>query len=225
MVSSLEFNYDLYVEFGFLYKNIQNKSFYYSQDKQKLREQREKKNFLSPLLKNLTKLMIGVSRGYTMQLSLKGVGFSCKILDLENETKDNLTSVGPIKNISNLSLDLFSHIISFSKGLNPSFVKFKNYSTKNLSSQVGGGGGKNIILNLGFSHNILFAIFTNHVQVQLLTVDQQPSISIFGISLNQVNQIAANIYNCKKPEPYKGKGIRYKNEKLFIKVAKANKKV
>lgn len=88
-----------------------------------------------------------------------------------------------------------------------------------------------IILNLGFSHNILFAILTKNVRVELLTVDQQPScalgtrISIFGISLNQVNQIAANIYNCKKPEPYKGKGIRYKNEKLFIKVAKANKKV
>lgn len=171
--------------------------------------------------------MIGVSRGYTMQLSLKGVGFSCKILNLENETKDNLTTVRPIKNLSNFSLDLFSHITNFSKIFSPSFVysAFTNqsYARGNLLKIV--GGGKNIILNLGFSHNILFTILTNHVRVELLTVDQQPSISIFGISLNQVNQIAANIYNCKKPEPYKGKGIRYKNEKLFIKVAKANKKI
>lgn len=54
--------------------------------------------------------MIGVSRGYTMQLSLKGVGFSCKILNLENE-KDNFTGVRPINNLSKLSLDLFSHAI------------------------------------------------------------------------------------------------------------------
>lgn len=215
IVSSLEFKDDLNLEFGFLYKNLQNKTY-----KQKLREQREKKKYLSPLLKNLTKLMIGVSRGYTMQLSLKGVGFSCKILNLENE-KDNFTGVRPINNLSKLSLDLFSHaiILTWSK----IFFPYKSKKIKNLTQKI--------ILNLGFSHNILFAILTKNVRVELLTVDQQPScalgtrISIFGISLNQVNQIAANIYNCKKPEPYKGKGIRYKNEKLFIKVAKANKKV
>lgn len=77
--------------------------------------------------------------------------------------------------------------------------------------------GENLVLNLGFSHPVIFKV----PEGVKITVEKNV-ITISGISKELVGQAAANIRALKKPEPYKGKGIRYVGE--IIK-RKAGKKV
>ena len=73
-------------------------------------------------------------------------------------------------------------------------------------------------LNLGFSHDVKYAI----PQGITATVEGN-TITISGISKQQVGQIAAEIRALKKPEPYKGKGIKYENERIIRKSGKSGK--
>src|SRR3989338_2381802 len=68
--------------------------------------------------------------------------------------------------------------------------------------------GNTLLLNVGFSHPIKFKI-PEDIKI---SVDKNTIIKVSGINKNQVGQVAANIRTIKKPEPYKGKGIRYKDE-------------
>ncbi len=68
--------------------------------------------------------------------------------------------------------------------------------------------GKILELNLGYSHPINFNI-PDDIKI---TVDKPTEISIFGVDKQKVGQIASNIRAYRKPEPYKGKGIRYSDE-------------
>jgi large subunit ribosomal protein L6 len=78
--------------------------------------------------------------------------------------------------------------------------------------------GTNLKLNVGFSHDVLFAI-PQGIQV---TVNQNV-ITIAGIDKQQVGQVAAEIRAIKKPEPYKGKGIKYVGERIVRKAGKSGK--
>ncbi|MDO8574768.1 MAG: 50S ribosomal protein L6 [bacterium] len=75
--------------------------------------------------------------------------------------------------------------------------------------------GNDLVLNLGFSHQIFFKV-PDGVKVDIL----KNTITISGISKELVGQTAANIRALKKPEPYKGKGIRYAGEIIKRKVGK-----
>jgi len=77
--------------------------------------------------------------------------------------------------------------------------------------------GNDLVLSLGFSHPVVFKAPANITLAVL-----KNSITVSGVSLELVGQTAANIRALKKPEPYKGKGIRYAGE--IIK-RKAGKKV
>ena len=79
--------------------------------------------------------------------------------------------------------------------------------------------GNKLILNLGFSHPIEF-IAPEGVTV---TVDKM-NIAISGINKQQVGQVAADIRALKKPEPYKGKGIKYEGEYIIRKAGKTGAK-
>jgi len=81
--------------------------------------------------------------------------------------------------------------------------------------------GRNLILTLGYSHSLNFELPEGIVA----SVDpKQTQITIRGVDKYKVGQVAANIRSLKKPEPYKGKGIIYKDEKIRRKVGKAGKK-
>ncbi|MBC7746391.1 50S ribosomal protein L6 [Pedobacter sp.] len=80
------------------------------------------------------------------------------------------------------------------------------------------GGGQAIEMSLGFSHTVKYAA----PEGVLLTVDKM-TILVSGISKQQVGQIAAEIRALKKPEPYKGKGIKYSDEVVLRKAGKAGK--
>lgn len=75
--------------------------------------------------------------------------------------------------------------------------------------------GKTIILNLGFSHDVRVEIPEG-----LTVAVEKNSMTITGIDKEQVGQFAANIRSLKKPEPYKGKGIRYVGEYIRRKQGK-----
>ena len=77
---------------------------------------------------------------------------------------------------------------------------------------------KNYILHfkLGFSHQIYFKI-SNTLNVFCL---KATTIFVCGNSYQEISQICASIRSCKYPEPYKGKGILYENEKISIKEGK-----
>ena len=75
--------------------------------------------------------------------------------------------------------------------------------------------GDDLILNLGFSHPVIFKP-PEGVKVSV----EKNTIIVSGISLELVGQVAANIRALKKPEPYKGKGIRYAGEIIRRKAGK-----
>jgi large subunit ribosomal protein L6 len=76
--------------------------------------------------------------------------------------------------------------------------------------------GKNLKLQLGYSHDVDFAIPEG---ITIATPDQT-TVNISGINKQQVGQVAAEIRRWRKPEPYKGKGIKYAGEFIFRKEGK-----
>ena len=80
------------------------------------------------------------------------------------------------------------------------------------------GGGQSLEMSLGFSHPVKYQA-PEGVQ---LTVNKM-EITVNGIDKQQVGQIAAEIRALKKPEPYKGKGIKYADEVVLRKAGKAGK--
>ena len=79
--------------------------------------------------------------------------------------------------------------------------------------------GKEIQLQLGYSHDVLYPI-PEGIQVQC---PKPTEIIISGIDAAKVGQVAAEIRQYRKPEPYKGKGIKYSNEFIFRKEGKKKK--
>ena len=77
--------------------------------------------------------------------------------------------------------------------------------------------GNIIRLTLGFSHPVLFHL-PEGIKVE---VEKQTNIKVGGIDKQLVGSVAAQIRSLKPPEPYKGKGIRYADEYVKLKVGKA----
>ncbi|HRV76172.1 MAG: 50S ribosomal protein L6 [Candidatus Nomurabacteria bacterium] len=78
--------------------------------------------------------------------------------------------------------------------------------------------GKDLVMSLGFSHEIRYTI-PEDVDVKIEKMD----ITVSGINKQRVGRIAAEIREFKKPEPYKGKGIKYKTERVVRKAGKSGK--
>lgn len=74
-----------------------------------------------------------------------------------------------------------------------------------------------ISLSLGFSHPVIF----KKVNGVTITVEGQDKIKVTGIDKQLVGQVAADIREIRKPEPYKGKGIRYVDEVIIKKQGKS----
>lgn len=72
-------------------------------------------------------------------------------------------------------------------------------------------------LQVGYSHPVIF----KKVDGVTITIEGQDKIKVTGIDKQLVGQVAANIREIKKPEPYKGKGIRYSDEVIIKKQGKS----
>ncbi len=97
-----------------------------------------------------------------------------------------------------------SHIMNMIEGVNKSFSKKLIIEGIGFKADV---AGSNLNLALGFSHPVVVAI------PKTLTVTHEKGVlTIAGIDKDEVGAFSANIRALKKPEPYKGKGIRYEKE-------------
>jgi large subunit ribosomal protein L6 len=81
-------------------------------------------------------------------------------------------------------------------------------------------GPNGLRLNLGFSHTV----DVKAPEGITFEVPQQTHVVVSGIDKEVVGQVAANIRSIRKPEPYKGKGVRYAGERVLRKAGKAGKK-
>lgn len=105
-----------------------------------------------------------------------------------------------------------SHLRNMIAGVNEPFVKKLIVEGVGFKSNV---AGKTLTLDLGFSHDVPVEIPDG------LTVTAEKNlITISGIDKEQVGQFAADVRALKKPEPYKGKGIRYEDETIRRKQGK-----
>ena len=81
--------------------------------------------------------------------------------------------------------------------------------------------GNTLDLALGYSHNIIFEI-PNEIKVTTVTEKgKNPIIALEGIDKQLIGQVAAKLRSLRKPEPYKGKGVKYAGEVLRRKAGKA----
>ncbi len=81
------------------------------------------------------------------------------------------------------------------------------------------GGGRQIEMALGFSHPVKYSA-PEGVNLKV----EKMEITVEGADKQKVGQVAAEIRSLKKPEPYKGKGIKYSDEVILRKAGKAGKK-
>jgi large subunit ribosomal protein L6 len=78
--------------------------------------------------------------------------------------------------------------------------------------------GADLKFNLGFSHDVIYKLPSG-----VIATIEQNTVTITGIDKQQVGQVAAEIRSLKKPEPYKGKGIKYADERIIRKSGKSGK--
>ena len=84
-----------------------------------------------------------------------------------------------------------------------------------------------VIFSLGYSHQIEFPLPVG-IDVKIERVNKpiqqyQTTLTITGIDRQQVGQVAAHMRGLRRPDPYKGKGVRYADEKLKLKPGKTGK--
>jgi len=132
------------------------------------------------------------------------------VLSLERPTESNRH-----KSMHGLYRSLINNMIigvtdGYAKELELIGVGFRASNTGNL-----------LEMQLGYSHPIYFAIPEDLVLETITEKGKNPLIKISGIDKQLVGQVAAKIKAYRKPEPYKGKGIRYKGEEIRRKVGKS----
>ena len=76
--------------------------------------------------------------------------------------------------------------------------------------------GSNLVMNLGFSHDVVYAI----PQGIKVTCEKPTSIKVEGVDKRLVGQVCAEIRTWRPPEPYKGKGVKFVGEQIRRKEGK-----
>jgi len=108
-----------------------------------------------------------------------------------------------------------SKIANMIMGVNQSYKKILEISGVGFKAEV---KDDTLVLNIGFSHPVILRIIPN-IKIQVV----KNEIVVAGIDKEAVGEMAARIRATKKPEPYKGKGIKYKDEIVRRKAGKAAK--
>ena len=106
-----------------------------------------------------------------------------------------------------------AHIANSIKGVNTGFSKTLELNGTGFKATV---DGSKLKLQLGYSHDINYEI-PKEIKIE---VTKQNKIIITSINKELLGAVAAKIRSFKKPEPFKGKGIKYENEFIFRKEGK-----
>ena len=147
-----------------------------------------------------------------------------KLGELSRSFKEDVVSVSVTTEgvkVDPVSDDLFalklwgtyaSHIRNMVQGVNTLYEKSLIIEGVGFKADL---QGQTLVLNLGFSHPVKI-----EVPKGIKATTEKDKIKISGISKEEVGQFAAKIRAIKKPEPYKGKGIRYDDEIVLRKEGK-----
>ncbi len=131
------------------------------------------------------------------------------------KVESGIASVEPANN-SRLARALWgtyaAHVKNMVAGVNEPFVKKLQIEGIGFKAEL---QGKNLKLALGFSHPVIVA-----VPEGVNAVVEKNIVTISGADKEAVGQFAASVRELKKPEPYKGKGIRYEGETIIRKQGK-----
>ena len=136
--------------------------------------------------------------------------------DVDVKLEENLIRVaprGPSKRARQQWGMTRTQVANLVTGVTEGFKKELEITGVGYRAQV---QGKVLKLQLGYSHDVEYAI-PEGIEVKCA---KPTEIEVTGIDQQQVGQVAAEIRAWRKPEPYKGKGIRYKGEYIFRKEGK-----
>jgi len=105
-----------------------------------------------------------------------------------------------------------AHIRNMIKGVTTGFVKILDIEGVGYRAEV---KGSQIVLNVGYSHPVPIAIPEG-----ITALVEKSVVTLSGIDKDALGQFAANVRKVREPEPYKGKGIRYRGEFIIRKQGK-----
>jgi len=106
-----------------------------------------------------------------------------------------------------------ANIANMLKGVSTGFSKSMEILGTGYRASV---QGPNLVINLGFSHDVVYPVPAGIT----ITTPKPTTITVEGVDKRQVGQVASEIRAWRKPEPYKGKGVRYTDETIRRKEGK-----
>ncbi|WP_374696348.1 50S ribosomal protein L6 [Spiroplasma endosymbiont of Polydrusus formosus] len=124
------------------------------------------------------------------------------------------TRVNDVKHSKQLHGTINSLIQGMLEGVSKGFKKELEINGVGYRAAL---AGDKLTLSLGYSHPIEYKIPVGIT----ITLPKPTQIVVEGISKQLVGEVAAKIRNYRKPEPYKGKGVKYKNEHIICKEGKS----
>ena len=143
--------------------------------------------------------------------------------DITVEVKDGLVNIGrPTDQIRHRAMHgLYRSLISnMVKGVTEGYTKQLELVGVGYKAA---NQGNLLDLSLGYSHNIIFEVPKELKVTTSQEKGQNPMINFESIDKQLIGQVCAKIRSLRKPEPYKGKGIRYENEYILRKEGKTGK--
>lgn len=175
-------------------------------------------------MSRIGKKSVAVPKGVTanvngQQVTVKGPKGELSFLasdDVHLKFADGAISVEPVSETKRarsawgMSRTMVSNLM---KGVTQGFERKLEINGVGYRATV---AGKNLQLNLGYSHDVLFPIPTG-ITIQC---PKPTEIVVTGADRQKVGQVAAEIRQFRKPEPYKGKGVKYSDEHVFRKEGK-----
>lgn len=179
-------------------------------------------------MSKIGKLPVAIPAGVTVTVNpsevvVKGPKGELKQNYNENvkvEVKGSEVIVTPVSNtkVANSAHGLYRNLISnMVTGVTTGYTKSLVITGVGYRAEV---QGKMLVMNLGYSSDFI-AIIPEGLSV---VTDAQGKVTVSGISKQQVGEFCAQIRKLRKPEPYKGKGIRYETEVIRRKVGKTGVK-
>ncbi len=167
---------------------------------------------------------VAVPAGVTVEVSGQTVKAKGKLGELSMKlhpevgakVADGKVTLAPLsesataKSVWATSRTLVSNMV---KGVSEGYTKKLEIQGVGFRAQL---QGQDLVLQLGFSHEVRFPV-PEGIKV---AVEKQTQLTVSGIDKEQVGQVSAEIYNLRRPEPYKGKGIRYEGQYIRRKEGK-----
>lgn len=156
-----------------------------------------------------SKITVSGSKGNLEQMALSGVKVTHRddhlLVERINDEAINRARHGLMRTL------LYNMVMGVSQGFE------KKLEINGVGYRVAQQGA-DLKFNLGYSHDVIYKV-PQGINIAI----EQNVITVSGIDKQQVGQVAAEIRALRKPEPYKGKGIKYVDERIIRKVGKSGK--